>query len=348
MVDKGATPCTAIPILNDTRFPLSDAVDQYQVARCSIWRCAGALKHDPPPHREKAVATRRAPAAGSTPREHLSPGLTSMERAVNQFEGLVDALKREAAEFLWRLPQHNATATPVSDARERLMADGYCVIPGFIDSLTADALAASARSLYGNHPEYVTLESNGTDKRIYGAEQAAAEFRLEDELRWVDALSRAFYWTEDVVWFQMLGKISYQPNGLGSGSGWHRDSPFSHQFKAILYLTDVDEKNGPFEYIRGSHAKKSLAEVSKCLKVPGSRYRFSSEQIEQLENSGTIPRRTSVTGPKGTLLLTDSRGLHRGSPLVAGERLAVTRYYFPRRIPREFTTAHPLTGRLRR
>jgi phytanoyl-CoA dioxygenase PhyH len=267
---------------------------------------------------------------------------------VNLFSGLVDVLKREAAESLWRLPRHAAGATSMNDARKRLLTDGYCVIPGFLDPHTVDTLAAKAEELYGNHPEYVALESNGTDKRIYGAERLAADFGLEDELRSVDTLGRAFYWTENIVWFQMLGKISYHENNLGSGSGWHRDSPFSHQFKAILYLTDVNDENGPFQYIRGSHAKRSLAEVSRRLGLPGSSYRFSSRQIEQLENTGTLPRRTSVTGAKGTLLLADSRGLHRGKPLLAGERLAVTRYYFPRRIPLDFASGYPLIERRRR
>ena len=267
------------------------------------------------------------------------------ESVVNLLTDLVDVLKREAAEYLWRLPRQAASATPLTDARERLLADGYCVFPGFLDSHTVDALASKAENLYVGHAEHVTLESNGTDKRIYGAEQLAAEFGLEDELHWVDALGQTFYWTENIVWFQMLGKISYHENNLGSGSGWHRDSPFSHQFKAILYLSDVNDKNGPFQYIRGSHTKQTLAQVARHLNLPGSSYRFTSQQIEQLENAGTIPRRTSLIGAKGTLVLADSRGLHRGKPLLAGERLAVTRYYFPRRIPLDFATGYPLLER---
>jgi len=264
---------------------------------------------------------------------------------MNLFAGPIDAIKREAAEFLWRLPRNPASATPLKDARERILTDGFCVIPGFVDSHTVDTLAAKAENLYRTHGEYVALESNDADKRIYGVEQLAPEFGLESQLQWVDALSRTFYWTENVVWFQMLGKISCGEKNLGSGSGWHRDSPFSHQFKAILYLTDVDLENGPFQYICGTHTKHSLVQVCKHLKLPGGSYRFSAEQIERLEHAGIVPRATCVTGNKGTLLLADSRGLHRGKPLVARERLAVTRYYFTRRIPSDFTSRYALTKR---
>ena len=40
-----------------------------------------------------------------------------------------------------------------------------------------------------------------------------------------------------------------------------------------------------------------------------------------------------LTGKKGTLILFDSSGLHRGVPLTLGERWAITRYYFNNTIP---------------
>ena len=42
----------------------------------------------------------------------------------------------------------------------------------------------------------------------------------------------------------MAGKLSFKPNNLGSGQGWHRDS-YSQQFKAMFYLSDVTDKHGP-------------------------------------------------------------------------------------------------------
>ena len=66
-------------------------------------------------------------------------------------------------------------------------------------------------------------------------------------------------------------------------------------------------------------------------------------QVEELERLSGTPR-MSVIGRRGSLVLIDSRGLHRGRPLRSGERMAVTRYYFPRRIPDGFATAYPLTG----
>jgi phytanoyl-CoA dioxygenase PhyH len=255
----------------------------------------------------------------------------------------VDGLKLQAAERLWRLPRATPEDARGRDLRQELLTTGLCVVPGFLDAHTVDSVAAEAEALYQAYPQHVSLESNGSDQRIYGAERICPGLRLESNMGWVDELSRSFYWSSEVAWFQMLGKIAFRDSNLGSGSGWHRDSPFSHQFKAILYLSDVDDENGPFEYIPGSHLKDRVDEVATFLGMPMRQYRFSDEHVERLENAG-LGRRVAVTGAKGSLLLADSRGLHRGKPLRKGGRLAVTRYYFPRRIPADFARRYPLTA----
>ena len=50
----------------------------------------------------------------------------------------------------------------------------------------------------------------------------------------------------------MANKVSYIKNNEGSGGGWHKDAYYT-QFKSILYLTDVNNENGPFELIRNSN-----------------------------------------------------------------------------------------------
>jgi len=257
---------------------------------------------------------------------------------------LSDRLKRGAAEWLWNLPRHRVPDAFTREIVAKLTADGYCVVPDFLPRDAVAGLARAADAVYDSHRQYVSLESNGSDQRIYGVDRVCPPFQLHEAMAQIDAISRAFYWSSRVAWFQMLGRITASNQNLGSGSGWHRDSPFSHQFKAILYLTDVGADNGPFEFIRGTHRRDSLAAVCEFLKLAGSQYRFKAEQIEQLEQAQIVPQRTTFIGGMGTLLLIDSRGLHRGQPLRTGTRLAVTRYYFPRRIPEEFTRLYPLTA----
>ena len=54
---------------------------------------------------------------------------------------------------------------------------------------------------------------------------------------------------------------SSSPTPRDSGGGWHVDSAVKHQFKAIMYLTDVSSKNGPFLFIPKS--KKVINDIPK-------------------------------------------------------------------------------------
>jgi phytanoyl-CoA dioxygenase PhyH len=255
---------------------------------------------------------------------------------------VLQTLKLQAAELLWGFADLSATAD-VREVRRSLAERGWSVIPGFVDSAAIDGIVADARRLYESHPQHVAHESNGSDARIYGADRICASLRLEREMSVIDRIASSYYWPSATVNFQLLGWIRHREGNLGSGAGWHRDSPFSHQFKALLYLSDVTEDNGPFEFIEGSHRRASLLTAAGSLGVPLAQYRFSDEQIARLQAAGVLPQARQFTGSKGTLLLVDTRGLHRGRPLRSGERLALTRYYFASNVPDEFTSRHSLT-----
>ena len=126
------------------------------------------------------------------------------------------------------------------------------------------------------------------------------------------------YIGRELVGFDMMGNVSFKEGNLGSGGGWHRDSVNRRQLKFMVYLSDVDVENGPFEYVAGSH--RLLSKIKTNLFRRSSRYNSAFK--------GDL-----LTGKKGTLILFDSSGLHRGVPLTLGERWAITRYYFNNTIP---------------
>jgi hypothetical protein len=103
---------------------------------------------------------------------------------------------------------------------------------------------------------------------------------------------------------------------------WHRDFNDKHLLKAFLYLVDVDEGTGPFEYIPGS--------------APGGRY--SNEWPwrplgETYPPDGAVEERIpadaikTFTGPKGTLLFCNTSGFHRGGFATAKPRVLATVTY---------------------
>lgn len=114
----------------------------------------------------------------------------------------------------------------------------------------------------------------------------------------------------------MGAHLTSTPDSIGSGEGWHRDSWFG-QKKIIIYLNDVTNKNGPFQYIPGtSQLKYKLLRVAE-----GKSDRIADNEI----NANKI---VTLTGKAGTSYLFDGTMVHRGKPPVGGERFAVTAYLY--------------------
>lgn len=224
--------------------------------------------------------------------------------------------------------------------RESLRRDGCAFFPNFLHTDVCSYLIEQGRQMIADCPDHVSLESNNSDKRIYGVDKLIADYQLMPATRLLDDCARVFYRTADIDYFQMLGNITYSDNNLGSGGGWHRDSPFNHQFKFILYLSDVETENGPFEYIKGTHNANEVVNYTRRCGFSLSQYRFSEKEVESiLKDSGY--ELATITGRAGTLLIADVKGLHRGRPLQSGERWATTRYYFKKKIPHFFRELLP-------
>jgi len=117
---------------------------------------------------------------------------------------------------------------------------------------------------------------------------------------------------------------------------WHIDS-FRKQLKLFLFLNDVDEDNGPLEYVPRTH--KTAFKYRNALRLgyytlkdlkPENRgkrswRRIHDETVARVEGMGypSLP----LVVPAGTLALVDTSGLHRARPCLSGERYAITTYH---------------------
>ena len=115
---------------------------------------------------------------------------------------------------------------------------------------------------------------------------------------------------------------------------WHRDFDDSHLLKVFLYLSDVDERSGPFEYVPGSHPEGRLAGVHPW--APMAVGRISDKELAKYVEVGDV---RTFTAPKGTLIFCNTSGLHRGGFAEANPRvLAAVTYCSP-------ASLHSLTER---
>jgi hypothetical protein len=101
----------------------------------------------------------------------------------------------------------------------------------------------------------------------------------------------------------------------------------------MLYLTDVEESDGPFSILRGSHRGANIVRDTTRLAV--RRGRPPDISATRLKDAGDYlgrghPERMAVlTGGSGTLLLFDGSAIHTGLPPQPGgrARIALTIYY---------------------
>jgi hypothetical protein len=91
---------------------------------------------------------------------------------------------------------------------------------------------------------------------------------------------------------------------------YHFDMDWIKFLKFFVYLTDVTQDTGPHCYVAGSHIRKP-----KALLRDG---RFSDEEIERRYSRTEF---VEIIGSKGTIFVADTRGFHKGKPLLTGSRL---------------------------
>lgn len=93
---------------------------------------------------------------------------------------------------------------------------------------------------------------------------------------------------------------------------FHADLDRLRFVKFFAYLTDVGPDQGPHVYVRGSHRRRPPSLRADRRFTDGEvAARFPAEDL------------VSIEGPAGTIFAADTSGLHKGLPLVTGNRLVV-------------------------
>jgi hypothetical protein len=104
------------------------------------------------------------------------------------------------------------------------------------------------------------------------------------------------------------------PGGGGPSSAaaqlFHFDLDRLRFLKLFVYLTDVDDDSGPHQFVAGSHRR---------LPAPFRHdRRYDTDEVRVAFGDAAI---RTIGGPRGTVFVADTRGLHRGCPVRRGHRL---------------------------
>ena len=107
-----------------------------------------------------------------------------------------------------------------------------------------------------------------------------------------------------------------------SSQRWHRDYNDKHLLKVFLYLVDVDERMGPFQYVAGSQPGGPYADAWSWQPL-GQNYPTEAELEARIPAEAV----RTFTGAAGTLLFCNTAGFHRGGFSTTNPRVLATATY---------------------
>ena len=206
---------------------------------------------------------------------------------------------------------------------------GVCAIPDFLSPEQCGLLRDEVGRLFDDYMPAIQVISNGADRRIFGAENGSAAIREYAESVALDSICQLWLGPGSSLFCVMVNQLNALPGNCGSGGqGWHRDS-LTSQIKTITYLNDVGRKNGPYEYIRGSHRTGAFLRDTRNAGVPMGSIKFRDENVKRMLEEEP-DRLMTFEAKAGTLIIADTTGIHRGASIEEGVRCALTTYTFPR------------------
>jgi hypothetical protein len=226
-----------------------------------------------------------------------------------------------------------------SEIFKELKSNGVVIVRDFYTLHQCQQLIDELEGILSKTDKYhIIKDQHNSDNRAFAVDLISdriAEF-LNDEFITTELSN--YLGTRILNKFTMANKVNFVPDNLGSGGGWHRDSPHKRQVKSILYLTNVEDDNGPFEYLMGTHKPLDTLYKRISKNLTFNQNRFESDFISGLINKDQGKNKI-CTGKAGTLILVDTRGIHRGRPIMKGVRFALTNYIFDGSIsPHMFNT----------
>jgi hypothetical protein len=245
-----------------------------------------------------------------------------------------------------KYPDRAFPSHPRPDIAARIEADGYVVLPGFMDPGILHRLAAEMDEHLDRGTELMRVSDDAA--RSAGDLAPARAFLSEEDLRRGQSHFRArtnyasianplatTRHTAQLAFHHTLLDIAQSYLGAPPALGglnlrksfcnplpafdtlhFHVDPDSPKFLKAFLYLNDVDMEGGPFCYVRGSHRKRFRGWLGK--------QRWTEDEIAGRYGREAI---TYLTARVGDVVIADTNGFHRGTKITGADRRMLTLDY---------------------
>ncbi len=222
---------------------------------------------------------------------------------------------------------------------KNLNKHGYYIIENYINHKNCELIKKKIKKYINNNPKNIIIDKHKSDFRIHGAEFIYSKIKKYSYSNFLKSIGENYSGNRLINLMTMANMTKFTDGNKGSGSGWHRDG-LNFQFKSILYLSDVNLSNGPFEIIENSKDRREIIKFSIDNNINPIETRFSNYLIQKKIKNKKFKLKTLI-GRKGTLILVDTSCIHRGRPVKSGIRYAITNYYYPKNLKKIYETQFP-------
>jgi hypothetical protein len=241
--------------------------------------------------------------------------------------------------------RHHDRARPALDTTQQRIVDELCV-EGFVvlpfgELFPAparwDDVAAAADAFVAETEDGLRREAEGEEtelrrtvkkflvrKNAWGVDLGTDDLwlRLALDQRLLDVANTYLGMWSKLEYVDLWYTPPTEETDRQSSQRWHRDFNDRHLLKAFVYLSDVDETAGPFEYVPRSFPGGELGDLWPW--YPGyDGYPPDEEFARRMEGK----RVETFTGPRGTLILCNTSGFHRGGYVTGKARVLATWTY---------------------
>ncbi len=259
----------------------------------------------------------RYEADGNTPALAYRAMRTAFQAPTTTFARVEERAAHERPQIDFAEPTTGLVADRHDDVLAALVRDGFVVLAEPLSADACDDLERTARkavcTLTGS-TETGRFDQDAPLARRYDVPEAdllacasAQELLADTSLL---KLAQDYIGAAPV---QDLVTAWWSAPGGGSASAaaqmYHFDLDRPRFLKLFVYLTDVDAETGPHAYVRGTHRD-----------LPGEfRFdrRYDDDEVEQRFRDDVV----RIPGRRGTVFIADTRGLHKGEPVIRGHRL---------------------------
>lgn len=261
---------------------------------------------------------RRYLADGSTPRLAYRAMRLAFSAPGTAFRRLEDRVAQGDVALVFSAAPLGLVAGFHEEALSALREDGFVVLPSLLSASACERIAACARdaqcTIAVAGGEQAQFKEDAPRFRRYDVPEVdllgctAVQELLADES--VLRLAQEYLGAAPV---QDLVAAWWSAPGAGSAAEaaqmYHFDLDRVRFLKMFVYLTDVGVDAGPHVYVRGTHRELPAA------------FRHD-RRYDDTEVGTRFPGdAVRIAGPRGTVFLADTRGLHKGEPVVSGHRL---------------------------